>query len=202
MILKPEPTNLREAVGRILPAVEKPWRYIGGEAGQTVKPEALARIALVFPDLYELGMSNNALRTLYHVVNLDPRWAAERSYAPWPDMGRALQDADIPLYSLETYRALCDFDVVGITVQTELNYTNIPYVLDLSRIPVWAADRGEADPIVVGGGPCMTNPEPIAPFFDAFVIGDGEDACRDVALAWASMKKAGVSRLERLIAIS
>lgn len=191
-------SDLREAVGRILPSVEKPWRYIGGEAGQTVKPEALARIALVFPDLYELGMSNNALRTLYHIVNLDSRWAAERSYAPWPDMGRALMNAKIPLYSLETYRPLCDFDVVGITVQTELNYTNIPYVLDLSHIPIMAADRGEHDPIVVGGGPCMTNPEPIAPFFDAFVIGDGEVLVRAI-MELATRRRAGeIDRAEML----
>jgi len=198
MTLANATSDLREAVGRLLPSVEKPWRYIGGEAGQTVKPEALARIALVFPDLYELGMSNNALRTLYHIVNLDSRWAAERSYAPWPDMGRALMDAGIPLYSLETYRPLCDFDVVGITVQTELNYTNIPYLLDLAHIPVMAEDRGEDAPIVVGGGPCMTNPEPIAPFFDAFVIGDGEILVRAI-MELATRRRAGeISRTEML----
>jgi len=190
--------NVREAVGRLLPSVEKPWRYIGGEAGQTVKPEALARIALVFPDLYELGMSNNALRTLYHVVNSDARWAAERSYAPWPDLGRLMQDARVPLYSLETFRPLCDFDVVGITLQTELNYTNVPYVLDLAHIPVWAAERTEQDPIVVGGGPCMTNPEPVAPFFDAFVIGDGEVLVRTI-MELATRRAAGeIDRAEML----
>ncbi|MCB9496807.1 MAG: TIGR03960 family B12-binding radical SAM protein [Fibrobacteria bacterium] len=190
MTIPTEPRTVREAVGRILSAVEKPWRYIGGEAGQTVKESVQARMALVFPDLYELGMSNNALRTLYHIVNLDPRWAAERAYAPWPDMGRALQDAQIPLYSLETFRPLCDFEVVGITLQTELNYTNVPYVLDLSHIPVWAADRGEEHPIVVGGGPCMSNPEPVAPFFDAFVIGDGEILTRSI-MELATRRAAG-----------
>jgi len=182
--------DLREAVGRLLPAVEKPWRYIGGEAGQTVKPEAECRMALVFPDLYELGMSNNALRTLYHVVNSDPRWAAERVYAPWPDMGNAMMDAGVPLYSLETCRPVRDFDVVGITLQTELNYTNVPYVLGLARIPVWAAERGEDDPIVVGGGPCMANPEPVALFFDAFVIGDGEVLVRSM-MELAMRRRAG-----------
>jgi hypothetical protein len=155
-----------------------------------VKPQAQARIALVFPDLYELGMSNNALRTLYHIVNSDERWAAERSYAPWPDLGRLMMDAEVPLYSLETFRPLCDFEVVGITLQTELNYTNVPYVLDLAHIPIWAAERGESDPIVVGGGPCMTNPEPVAPFFDAFVIGDGEILVRAI-MELATRRAAG-----------
>ena len=182
--------NLREAVGRILPSVEKPWRYIGGEAGQTVKSDAECRMALVFPDLYELGMSNNALRTLYHIVNSDPRWAAERVYAPWPDMGEAMMNAGVPLYSLETTRAVRDFDVVGITLQTELNYTNVPYVLGLANIPVWAAERAEDDPVVVGGGPCMANPEPVAPFFDAFVIGDGEVLVRSI-MELASRRRAG-----------
>lgn len=190
--------DLREAVGRLLPAVEKPWRYIGGEAGQTVKTDAVCRIALMFPDLYELGMSNNALRTLYHIVNSNPRWAAERVYAPWPDMGRAMLDAGVPLYTLETYTAVRDFDVLGITLQTELNYTNIPYVLDLAGIPTWAADRGEEHPVVVGGGPCMTNPEPVAPFFDAFVIGDGEILVRSI-MELAERRRAGtINRAQML----
>lgn len=191
-------TDLREAVGRLLPAVEKPWRYIGGEAGQTVKTNPSCRMALMFPDLYELGMSNNALRTLYHIVNSNPRWAAERVYAPWPDMGRAMLDAGVPLYTLETYTAVRDFDVWGITLQTELNYTNIPYVLDLAGIPTWAADRGEEHPVVVGGGPCMTNPEPVAPFFDAFVIGDGEILVRSI-MELAERRRAGaIDRAEML----
>lgn len=182
--------DLREAVGRLLPAVEKPWRYIGGEAGQTVKPDAACRMALLFPDLYELGMSNNALRVLYHVVNAHPRWAAERVYAPWPDMGRAMLEAGVPLYTLETCRAVRECDVLGITLQTELNYTNVPYVLDLAGIPAWAEERGEQDPIVVGGGPCMSNPEPVAPFFDAFVIGDGEILVRSI-MELAERRRAG-----------
>jgi radical SAM family uncharacterized protein/radical SAM-linked protein len=172
--------SLKNRIAPLLASVEKPYRYIGGESGQTVKAQASSRMALCFPDLYELGMSNNALRVLYGIVNRAPRWAAERVYAPWPDLGDRLREHDIPLFSLETHRALGEFDVVGITIQTELNYTNIPYVLDLGKIPVWAADRTESDPLVIGGGPCMTNPEPIAPFFDAFVIGDGEILVRTI----------------------
>lgn len=172
--------SLKERIAPLLALVEKPYRYIGGESGQTVKAEASSRMALCFPDLYELGMSNNALRVLYGIVNRDPRWAAERVFAPWPDLGEKLREHDIPLFSLETYRALGDFDVVGITLQTELNYTNIPYVLDLGKIPVWASERGETDPLVIGGGPCTANPEPVAPFFDAFVIGDGEILVRTI----------------------
>lgn len=172
--------SLKSRIAPLLASVENPYRYIGGETGQTIKEQASSRIALVFPDIYELGMSNNAIRVLYHIVNRDPRWAAERVFAPWTDLGAKLREHDIPLFSLETHRALCEFDVVGITVQTELNYTNVPYVLDLGKIPVWAAERGESDPLVIGGGPCMSNPEPIAPFFDAFVIGDGEILVRTI----------------------
>ncbi len=196
--------SLKDRIAPHLALVENPYRYIGGESGQTVKLEASSRLALVFPDLYELGMSNNALRILYHIVNRDPRWAAERVFAPWTDLGDRLREHDIPLFSLETHRALGEFDVVGITVQTELNYTNIPYVLDLGKIPVWASDRSETDPLVIGGGPCMTNPEPIAPFFDAFVIGDGEILVRTILELVERRKAEGQTRswiLDQLAAL-
>lgn len=190
--------TLHDAIAPLLSQVENPYRYIGGEAGQMVKEEARARIALVFPDLYELGMSNNALRILYHVVNSDPRWAAERAFAPWTDMGDLLREEGIPLGSLETHRPLSEFDVVGITLQTELNYTNVPYVLDLAKIPVWAADRGEEDPLVVGGGPCTANPEPVAPFFDAFVVGDGEILVRSILELAQRRREEGIPRAQIL----
>jgi len=171
------PEELRERLARILPHVENPARYIGGEGNQAHKDIAATKVswAFVFPDTYELGMSNNALRILYHVVNREPLWRAERAFAPWPDMAERMREAEIPLYGLESFSPLASFDFVGITLQTELNYTNIPYVLELSGIPVWAKDRGESDPLVCGGGPCMANPEPVAPFFDFFSIGDGEE---------------------------
>ncbi|HXP90526.1 MAG TPA: TIGR03960 family B12-binding radical SAM protein [Fibrobacteria bacterium] len=194
--------TLQDAIAPLLSQVENPYRYIGGEAGQTVKEEARARIALVFPDLYELGMSNNALRILYHVVNSDPRWAAERAFAPWPDMGDLLRNNHIPLGSLETHRPLTEFDIVGITLQTELNYTNVPYVLDLAGIPVWASDRGEEDPLVIGGGPCTANPEPVAPFFDAFVVGDGEILIRALMELAQRRREEGIPRAEILRLVS
>ena len=190
--------SLQERIAPLLAQVENPFRYIGGEAGQTVKPDARARIALVFPDLYELGMSNNAVRVLYHVVNSTPGLAAERAFAPWTDFGDLLRREGIPLGSLETHRPLREFDVVGITLQTELNYTNVPYVLDLARIPVWAEERGEDDPLVVGGGPCMANPEPVAPFFDAFVVGDGEVLVRSILDLARRRREEGVPRSETL----
>ena len=190
--------TLKDRIAPLLARVENPYRYIGGEAGQTVKETARARIALVFPDLYELGMSNNALRILYHVVNADGRFAAERAFAPWTDMAELMRSEDVPLGSLETHRPLSEFDIVGITLQTELNYTNVPYVLDLAKIPAMAIERGESDPFVVGGGPCMANPEPVAPFFDAFVIGDGEELTLSLLELARRHREDGVSRAETL----
>jgi radical SAM family uncharacterized protein/radical SAM-linked protein len=189
-------TTLRENVARLLPQVENPARYIGGEGNQVRKDPATCTVswALVFPDTYELGMSNNALKVLYHLTNRVPQWRAERAFAPWPDMGKLLLENKIPLYSLESYQPLCEFDLVGITLQTELNYTNIPYVLDLAHIPMWAGERGENDPIVVGGGPCVSNPEPVAPFFDLFVIGDGEVANGQLSELLERKKKEGQTR--------
>lgn len=189
-------TTLRENVARLLPQVENPARYIGGEGNQVRKDPATCTVswALVFPDTYELGMSNNALKVLYHLANRVPHWRAERAFAPWPDMGKLLLDNKIPLYSLESYQPLSEFDFVGITLQTELNYTNIPYVLELARIPMWAGERGETDPIVVGGGPCVSNPEPVAPFFDLFVIGDGEVANGLLSELLERKKKEGQTR--------
>jgi radical SAM family uncharacterized protein/radical SAM-linked protein len=188
--------TLRERVSRILAKVENPARYIGGEGNQIRKDPATTKVSwgLVFPDTYELGMSNNAIRVLYHVINREPAWRAERAFAPWPDMGKLLKESEIPLYTLESFSALSSFDLVGITLQTELNYTNIPYVLDLSGIPMWAGERGENDPIVVGGGPCVSNPEPVAPFFDCFVIGDGEVLIQDLSRLMERRKEEGQSR--------
>ena len=132
------------------------------------------RVALVFPDLYEIGMSHQGTRILYHLVNRRPDALAERSFAPWPDMAEAMKAEGMALYALESYRPVRDFDVVGISLQSELNFINIPYVLDLAGIPIWSRDRSDADPIVLGGGPCTANPEPVADFFDAVLIGDGE----------------------------
>ncbi len=180
--------------------VEKPARYTGGELGEKKRDwsEVQARICLAFPDVYDIGMSHLGYKILYAILNRDPRTLAERTYAPWIDMERELRARGLPLVSHESARPLRDFDVVGLSLQYELTFTNCLTILDLGGIPLRARDRGEAAPLVLGGGPVATHPEPVAPFFDAFVIGDGEDALRDVALLWVTLREAGVPRPERL----
>ena len=180
--------------------VEKPARYAGGEAGQARKDwsAVLSRVCLAFPDVYDIGMSHLGYKILYRVLNDDPRLLAERCYTPWVDMERELRRRDLPLVSLESARPLCDFDVVGLSLQYELTYTNCLTVLELGKIPLRAADRGEDDPLVVAGGPTATHPEPMAPFFDAIVIGDGEERLPELALLWTELRQKGVPRGERL----
>jgi hypothetical protein len=182
--------RILEELERILPSVKNPGRYIGGEANQVAKDPAdvLASMALVFPDAYELGMSHNGTKVLYHLLNREPDLAAERAFAPMPDMAEALRKGGIPLYALESYRPVREFSAIGISLQTELNYTNVPYVLELSGLAAFARDRAETDPLVIGGGPCMANPEPVADFFDLFVIGDGE------ILAVEILRRIGIGR--------
>ncbi|WP_437304159.1 TIGR03960 family B12-binding radical SAM protein [Sorangium sp. So ce388] len=187
-----------------LDQVEKPARYAGGEVGSVVKDWASveARVCLAFPDVYDIGMSHLGFKILYKLLNDDPRTLAERCYAPWVDMEAQLVKRGLPLVSLESARPLRDFDVVGFSLQFELTYSNILTMLHLGGVPLRAADRGEDDPIVIAGGPTATHPEPIAPFLDALVIGDGEEKATEVALAWARLKREGVPRRERLIAIA
>jgi radical SAM family uncharacterized protein/radical SAM-linked protein len=172
------PDELRTALESILPGVQKPSRYLGIERNLIRKPwDAVdVRVALAFPDAYEIGMSHQGTRILYHLINRREDALAERSFAPMPDMAEALRASEIPLYTLESYRPLADFDIVGISLQSELNYINIPYLLDLAGIDRRAADRDRNAPFIVGGGPCSANPEPVADFFDAVLIGDGEAA--------------------------
>ncbi|MFN3412900.1 MAG: TIGR03960 family B12-binding radical SAM protein, partial [Thermoanaerobaculum sp.] len=168
--------DLRAKLERILPRVTKPGRYLGLEKNLVRKHwnEVSVRVLLAFPDTYEIGMSHQGTRILYHIANRRADTLCERTFAPWPDMAQAMLEAGIPLYSLESYRPASLFDIIGITLQTELNYINVPYLLDLAGIPRFAAERDERHPLIVGGGPCMANPEPVAEFFDAFAIGDGE----------------------------
>lgn len=169
-------SEIRQKLEGILPRVTKPGRYLGLEKNLVRKPweEVAVRLLLAFPDTYEIGMSHQGTRILYHIANRRPDTLCERTFAPWPDMAQAMREEGIPLYSLESYRPAKDFDIVGITLQTELNYVNVPYLLDLAGIPRFAEQRREGHPLVVGGGPCMANPEPVADFFDALAIGDGE----------------------------
>ncbi len=187
-------------LARILPQVKNPGRYIGGEANQTVKdPQTiLADMLLLFPDLYELGMSHNGTKVLYHLINREPDLAAERSFAPMPDFADLLKSSGLGLYSLESYRPVRSFKAIGISLQTELNYTNVPYVLELSGLSPWADKREESDPFVIGGGPCMANPEPVAPFFDLFVIGDGESLAPEILRRIGRGRRDGLSKTEIL----
>jgi len=162
--------------------VQKPARYAGGEWNQVVKQgDALrCRMALCYPDTYEVGMSHLGSRILYHLVNQRPDAACERVFLPWPDMAELLRQRDLPLSTLETRTPLGELDLLGITLQHELNYPGVVSVLELGQIPALAADRDARHPLVIGGGPCAAAPEPVAPFFDAFVIGDGEEALNDL----------------------
>ena len=185
-------------------AVEKPARYMGGEMGSIRKDVADLRIALAFPDVYEVGMSHLGLRILYHILNAVDGIAAERVYAPWPDREQQMRDTGERLTTLETATPLADCDVIGFTLQYELSYTNILNMLRLADIPLLASQRGDTFPLVIAGGPCAYNPEPLAPFFDAVLLGDGEEAMLEIAEAVLQSKQAGESRpqlLERLAGI-
>jgi radical SAM family uncharacterized protein/radical SAM-linked protein len=183
---------------------EKPSRYVGCELGAVVKDLSGVRLkfALAFPDTYEVGMSNLGFRLLYHALNDREGVACERVFLPWPDMEGLLKAQRIPLFTLESRAPVRDFDVLGVTLQFELCYTSVLALLDLSGIPLLARDRAPGDPLVLGGGPCAMNPEPIADFFDAFVVGDGEDAVHEVAEVVASWKASGASRADLLRALS
>src|SRR6185369_14107968 len=184
--------------------VEKPARYSGGEVGAVLKDWASveARVCLAFPDIYDIGMSHLGFKILYKILNDDPRTLAERCYTPWVDLEAQLVARGLPLVSLESARPLRDFDVVGFSLQFELTYTNVLNMLELGGVPLRSADRGEDDPLVFAGGPTATHPEPLAPFVDAFVIGDGEEKATEVALVWTRLRKQGISRRDRLIALA
>ncbi|MBK9262812.1 MAG: TIGR03960 family B12-binding radical SAM protein [Polyangiaceae bacterium] len=187
-----------------LDKIEKPARYTGGEVGSTSKDwsSVEAKICLAFPDVYDIGMSHLGFKILYDILNRDGRTLAERCYAPWSDVEDELRKRTIPLVSLETRRPLRDFDVVGFSLQFELTYTNVLTMLDLGGIPLRSSDRGDDDPLVIAGGPTATHPEALSAFIDAFVIGDGEEKATSVALTWVRLKKEGVPRRERLVALA
>ena len=167
---------LDQRIEAVLETVQKPSRYIGGEANQVRKPQATRLVALCYPDAYEIGISNQALQILYTQVNEREAFAAERVYCPWPDMADVMRREGIPLFTLESWRPAREADLLGITLQAELTYSNVLEVLDLAGIPLRAADRGRDDPIVLAGGPSASNPAPLAPFFDAFFMGESEEA--------------------------
>ena len=187
-------TALREAVMRVLPRVKTPAQYTGGELHSVPKDHRQVRgkLCVCFPDAYALGMSHHGLQVLYTIMNSDPQWACERAFAPWMDFERELRKNRLPLYGLETFTPLCEFDLIGFSLQYEVGYTNVLNMIDLGGIPHFGRDRLVSDPLVVAGGPGAQNPELLAPFVDVFVIGDGEESLPWVMEKWMSLKEVAI----------
>ena len=181
---------------RILPQVQTPAQYTGGELNSVVKDHRQIRgkLCLAFPDTYSVGMSHHGLQVLYHVMNRRADWACQRAFAPMNDMERLLREHQIPLWSLETFTPLVEFDVLGFSLQYDLCYANVLTMLDLGGIPLHAEDRTLDHPLVIAGGPCTSNPEPMARFVDLFVVGDGEETLPEVCQAWLDGKQSGADR--------
>ncbi len=184
----------------ILMKIEKPARYIGGEVNSVMKDKEKVdiRFAMCFPDVYEIGMSHLGIQILYDMFNRREDVWCERVYSPWTDLDKVMREENIPLFALESQDPVKEFDFLGITIQFEMCYTNILQILDLSGIPIYAADRTEEYPIVIGGGPCAYNPEPLAAFFDIFYIGEGETVYDELLDAYKEWKASGGSRIEFL----
>jgi radical SAM family uncharacterized protein len=180
-----------EVTAHLLPRVEAPAQYLGGELNAVRKDygDVRGRLCLVFPDRYTIGMSHHGLQVLYTLMNDRADWACERAFAPWVDMERELRRTGTPLYSLENFTPLVEFDVVGFTLQYENCYANLLTVLDLGGIPLHSEGRTLAHPLVIAGGPCAQNPEPIAPFVDVYVTGDGEPSLPLVCDTWLELKQ-------------
>lgn len=191
---------ISKEVEKILPLVQKPGRYTGGELNSVVKDKEKVdlRYAFCFPDSYEIGMSHLGIKILYSGANArDDVWC-ERVFAPWHDMEKEMRERNIPLYALESGDSLTEFDLIGFTLQYELSYTNVLNMLDLAGIPVRAKDRTDLTPIIVGGGPCACNPEPMADFFDIFSLGDGEEVSNELFDLLIECKKNGSTKAEFL----
>ena len=184
----------------ILMTIDKPARYIGNEINSVVKDTSKVdiRFAMCFPDVYEIGMSHLGIQILYDMFNKREDTWCERVYSPWPDLHEIMKEKQIPLFGLESQEPIKNFDFLAMTLQYEMCYTNILQILDLSQIPLRSKDRTEKDPLVIGGGPCSYNPEPIADFFDIFYIGEGETRYDDLFGLYKQMKKDGRSRQEML----
>ncbi|MFN2146344.1 MAG: TIGR03960 family B12-binding radical SAM protein, partial [Anaerolineales bacterium] len=195
---------IEEKLDLLLPQVQRPGRYTGGELNQVVKDwdQINTRIALAFPDIYDLGMSNYGLAIFYDSINKQPDLLAERAYLPWTDMEDVMRREQIPLYSLETKHPVAQFDILGITIPYETLYTNTLNLLDLSGIPLFSAERTEDHPLVIAGGHAMMNPEPMHAFLDAIVIGEGEEVFFEIIQAYQAWKSSGAPRQQLLEALS
>ena len=187
--------DFRAEYGRILPEVTNPAQYVGGEWNSIVKRRGEGGVdltfCLAFPDTYAVGMSHAGMQILYGAINRRPDVAAERAFTPWVDMEKKLREAGLPLVSLETFTPLSEFDIVGFSLQYEMNYTNVLTMLDLGGIPLPASERTMDDPLVIAGGPCALHPEPMADFIDIFFLGDGEEAIHDFLDAFRAARAEG-----------
>lgn len=188
----------------ILMKVEKPARYIGGEYNSVIKDKDKidVRFCMCFPDVYEIGMSHLGIQILYDMFNRREDTWCERVYSPWPDLDAEMREHSIPLFALESQDPIKDFDFLGITLQYEMCYTNILQVLDLAGIPLRTRDRKKGDTLVIGGGPCSYNPEPIADFFDIFYMGEGEVSYDELLELYKVYKHSDMTRQEFLIKVS
>jgi len=198
------PEQIEASLERILLKVQKPGRYVGGELNTVVKEwdRIDTKIALIFPDIYDIGISNLGLQILYDLINQRPDALAERAYAPWVDMEEQMRANAIPLYSLETKHALADFDILGFSLPYETLYTNALNLLDLANIPLRSEQRGQADPLVIAGGHACFNPEPMHAFIDAFVIGEGEAVIQEIIDAVQSARRRKAPRQEVLLQLA
>jgi radical SAM family uncharacterized protein len=196
-----DPTLRSTIVDRILPRVQTPGQYIGGEWNSVRKPpgSVRGRLCLAFPDTYSIGMSCCGLGVLYAIGNARDDWSCQRVFAPMTDMEALLRQHKLPLCSLEDFTPLAEFDVLGFTLQYDLCYTNVLAMLDLGGIPLAAAGRGRQHPLVIAGGPCVANPEPMARFIDLFILGDGEETLPEVCDLWLELKGAGLDRPAALV---
>jgi radical SAM family uncharacterized protein len=196
--------NLYAQIEPLLPFVECPGQYVGQEINSIAKDHQKVDVsfALSYPDTYAVGMSHLGLRILYDIINKHPKALAERVFAPWIDMDKAMREHKVPLHTLETFRPVRDFDVFGMSLQFELNAANVLQLLDLAGIPLRAKDRTEEDPIVLGGGPVVCNPEPFAPFFDCFFVGEAEEGIVEIIDVLVRAKKQKLSRRDTLLALA
>lgn len=192
-------TALKQAVLRFLPKISTPAQYVGGEVNSIVKDHRTVRgkLCLAFPDTYGLGMSHHGFQVLYSLMNADPQWACERAFTPWLDFEAAMRAHALPLYSLETFTPLREFDLIGFSLQYEVAYTNLLTMLDLGGIPIWSKDRTLDHPLIISGGPGAQNPELLAPFVDLFVIGDGEESLPWVMEKWMTGKERALREGDR-----
>ena len=189
---------------KILYHIEKPGRYVGGEHNQVLKDWGAIRthVCLVFPDIYDIGQPNLGLAILYDILNTQPDILAERAFAPWHDLESELRQHDIPLFSLESKHPLAEFDIIGLSLPYESLYTNTLNVLDLAGIPLLSSDRGDTHPLIIAGGQACFNPEPMADFIDAFVIGEGEEVILEVVHSFEQLRQSGADRKALLLELS